>query len=332
LRTPVAIDEDGVIFLTEDGVLGKIAPEGRLRWSLLLAPSSGAPALDGGTGFVAGRDRRLYATDTKGNLLWSRPLWGVPIEGATIAPSVVAVAVDPGFVRFWDRDRRTLLGQIALGAMPSAAPSLGSDGLFFVPTRDGWLVALDSHAIRWRRRVATLALSPAAVAADSTIIVGSQTGTLSAVNPQGNVLWTEMLGVDPIERSPVLADDGTIYVIAGGHLVAVSRDGGVRWRNDLPGRIAAGPLVADDGSILVAVTSRDLVGQILAIAPDGASLRRHPLKGLPTRGMSLADHQLWVSLAESSLQRVTVPQRELARSPWAKARGGKANRGASATP
>nr|6TJB_A Chain A, Cake2 [synthetic construct]6TJB_B Chain B, Cake2 [synthetic construct]6TJB_C Chain C, Cake2 [synthetic construct]6TJB_D Chain D, Cake2 [synthetic construct]6TJB_E Chain E, Cake2 [synthetic construct] len=67
-----------------------------------------------------------------------------------------------------------------------------------------------------------------------------------------------------IEASPVIGEDGTIYVGSNdGHLYAINPDGTEKWRFKTGKAIEASPVIGEDGTIYVG--SND--GHLYAINP-----------------------------------------------------------------
>jgi outer membrane protein assembly factor BamB len=325
LDGPVAVGNDGsATFLTDEGILGRVNPDGNLRWSLLVAPPGGAPAVGPqGTIYAAGRDGWLYAVGAAGAALWSARLGGQPVRGVAVGAERLAVALDDGRVAFWRADGRPI-GWVALGSAPSGAPALAG-ALAIVPTSDGLVVAVDGGRVAWRARVAAAAVGPLAIGADGQVYAGAEDGTVASVRADGRVLWRVAVH-DAVTRSPALAEDGTVIVAAGAAVVAVSASGQLRWRAALGAPIVAGPLVAAGDTIYVGVP-RSGAGELCALDARGAVLRRIALPAAPTRGLALFDRSLWTALEDRTLRRIEVPERGLAQSGWAKARGDVDNRG-----
>jgi len=187
------------------------------------------------------------------------------------------------------------------------------------------VVAIDERGVRWRWRVAGGALGPLAVDERGTIYGGSADGTAFALRDDGHLVWRARVG-EPVGRSPVLGERGGVYVAAGSTLVALDVTGRQRWRRPLGGAIVGGPLVADDGTVYATIAG----GAVIGLDGSGRDRARLPLPSPPTSGLALADHRLWVGLGDATLHLLAIPQRGLARSPWAEARGGPANAGAVA--
>lgn len=331
LDGPVAIDGGGrVTYLSDDGVLGQLAPDGNLRWAFLVAPAAG-PASVGPDGqvYAAGRDRKLYALDGDGRLLWMRGLAGRPVRGVSVASATIAVALDSGVLETW-RSNGERIGRVRLGAVPAAAPVFLDDRRIVVPMRSGELVASGPRGVLWRTRLSRLPIAPLAIAADGSMVAAAGDGMVARVTADGRVVWRMDAGA-PVVRSPAIGIDGTVYLAVGDTLVALADDGQSRWRTGAGGQIVAGPLIADDGAIYAATVSRRSSGggSLVVFVPDGSVERELALPAVPTRGLALDAGMLWLALDDLSLRRYQVPQRGLARTAWAKARGDRENTGAA---
>jgi outer membrane protein assembly factor BamB len=133
-------------------------------------------------------------------------------------------------------------------------------------------------AIWWTFTASAPIVSSPAVAADGSVLVGSQDGKLYAIGPDGTLKWAYATG-DIIFSSPAVAHDGTIYIGSDDdHLYAiVPGTAKPRWimqMGSCPQRVGigpeasrcdvdAGPTVGPDGVIY---TGGD---GIYAINPDG---------------------------------------------------------------
>jgi outer membrane protein assembly factor BamB len=110
---------------------------------------------------------------------------------------------------------------IALGqGGPSESLAIGWDGALRVGLRYGEVACFAADGKeRWRRGVDG-APGPMLIDADDTLLFVSARGTLYAIDRDGELRWRQGLDVRGAGR-PVLAADGTIYVVAhGGQLEA----------------------------------------------------------------------------------------------------------------
>src|SRR5207249_4139465 len=103
--------------------------------------------------------------------------------------------------------------------------------------------------------------STPAVATDGTIYLGFSTpgvapdahGTLYALNPRGEALWTVDLGGGRQSSSPTLGPDGTVYMTSGtGKLFAISPAGKTLWTAQTGLILKASPALGLDGTVYVA--------------------------------------------------------------------------------
>ena len=77
-----------------------------------------------------------------------------------------------------------------------------------------------------------------------------------AFHPSGRVLWSER-GSHPFDSSPVVGDDGTVYV-GGDGLIAFTPRGGRRWRMRMDGHVFSPPVVHPRQFVLFGARSGEL--------------------------------------------------------------------------
>jgi outer membrane protein assembly factor BamB len=119
---------------------------------------------------------------------------------------------------------------------------------------------------RWTAALGERVYSAPLVHDDGTLYVGSDAKKLTALTPDGAVLWR--LEVDgEADTGPVFAKDGTIVFSAGASVLSVRRGGDVAWRFTARGKVFTAPAVTDGG--LVIVGSQD--DRVYAIDASGAS-------------------------------------------------------------
>ncbi len=111
------------------------------------------------------------------------------------------------------------------------------------------------------------------VAADQTVYVASEAGTLYALDATGAVRWRLTLPVAPV-GTPALSDEGTIYIAGkSGTLLAVSAAGTLEWQaQSQAGREAtSGPVVGQDGTIYYT-----LIDRVQAVSRTGQAVWLSP--------------------------------------------------------
>jgi outer membrane protein assembly factor BamB len=135
----------------------------------------------------------------------------------------------------------------------------------------------DTPTLKWAFQPGDCVISSPAVGSDGTIYVGSDTGCLYAINPDGTMKWYYDTGSEEdIYSSPAIGADGTVYVGSNNcWFYAVSADGVLKWRYQTLGQVRSSPAVAPDGTIYVG--SRD--SKLYAFNPDGSINWFYPTGG-----------------------------------------------------
>jgi large repetitive protein len=150
-----------------------------------------------------------------------------------------------------------------------SSAAIGPDGTIYLGNFPGNLMALRDPGtggqleLLWRfhpQGASSFHTTPA-IATDGTIYVGFSTGgatpdargTLYALDPQSQVLWTVDLGGGRQTSSPTLGPDGTVYVTSGaGKLFAISPAGQTLWTAQTGPTVKASPALGQDGTVYVA--------------------------------------------------------------------------------
>ena len=166
-----------------------------------------------------------------------------------------------------------LTGKATLGS-----PSIASDGTVYVATESSLngaspspLLALNPDGTqRWEFMADNLLQADPVIAQDGTVYVGSANGTLYAVSPEGQSLWSTNIG--SAIGSLAVARDRTIYVLAfDGHLYAVASSGSKIWETDVGAIQLSGSLaITAEGDICLAARN----GGLKLFAPDGTLKRQ----------------------------------------------------------
>ena len=138
----------------------------------------------------------LTAGQQKGVKVWETAL-PAALPVVTIGPSSGATCSRSGLC-FTER-------------LSLSSPAQGPDGTLYVGHMNG-LYALDplNGSVKFHVPGATVASSPA-VGADGTVFYGAMDGKLTAVSPQGQVLWQVSTG-GQVNSSPAIGADGTVFV------------------------------------------------------------------------------------------------------------------------
>lgn len=300
IESSPAIGADGTIYITDaNELIYAINRNGTQQWSF-----GGGPYADKRLGSIAAAvDQNFLYTPWRGQVRALRlstgyPEWpaGMDFErgGAVILlPNSLILhpgngrleAVESGGRTAWEYPVRNppLTPDLLLkyGGQPPAgnfwlesAMAVGADGTLYACAADSRLVALGSNgAFKWEFHTKSASVSRAApvIASDGSIYTGTSEGLLYALNSDGSQKWSAAIS-GSISSTPVLAEDGTIFVVSGSTLDAVSPDGHIIAQAPLMAAAQSSPTLAPDGTVYVATTA----GKVLAFDGGHGSLMDSP--------------------------------------------------------
>ncbi|MDH4209067.1 MAG: PQQ-binding-like beta-propeller repeat protein, partial [Anaerolineae bacterium] len=139
----------------------------------------------------------------------------------------------------------------------AGSPVSAADGSLYFGSLDGNLYALSPDGVEmWRSPLGQISGTPA-LSPEGLIYVGVASPVeemFYALNRDGSVAWRFHLEGHIVESAPVVATDGILYVSAsdtqtgGGAVVALSPDGGERWRYEVASRLPFSPTLGPDGT------------------------------------------------------------------------------------
>jgi outer membrane protein assembly factor BamB len=234
---------------------------------------TGRVALDQGTFYGAGVDRKVYAVDlASGVVRWSAGLSGIIAGGVLLSGDTIYAASSRPTGRVFAFDPTTGLKLWQSGTGPVGAPLAMWRGTLIASTQFGEVLGLDpaTGIIRWRCQVGVTRISPVPV--DSTGVLVATVDSLFVIDAADGRIVRRA-------RSP-----GTIlspWVMFGGSLVAGTTDSlivsvrpgdlGIDWRVKLDAPVLASP--AAIGDTLYAVTRRGTLYRIDAgSAPEAITV------------------------------------------------------------
>jgi len=284
--TPAADSERIYLPLAGGSIVSLSASEGQLYWkSEVGGEFSASPTAD---------DRALYVasetTDTEGEkrratgslralgreagvTLWLKTL-PVPIRGslAMSDEKIFAGTSDGGFYSI-DKATGNVAWFVQLGSALNCSPVISKHGVF-VGSEDGTLISLEesSGKVRWRYSTGGPVRGPVAVTNDM-VYFGSGDGYVYAVGEaDGHLHWRSRTGagvqaVKSVARGLLVASfDNFVYLLS-------FQRGKRLWKRQLPGRISAQPVTAEDGALFTPISSD--AGVVLALR-DGKQVNSLP--------------------------------------------------------
>ncbi len=245
------------------------------------APVMGAPTVENGVVYVAGRDGSAFAlTALTGRILWDVP--GVPnavgmvgAAGPAVAdttilfPSAggeVTAVLKDGSARIWQSSvTGKRLGRVYASVVDVTADPVIVGPVTYVGTSSGRTFAIDTETGLPIWTATEGALAPVLPVGGSVFLVNDQAGLVRLDATNGSVIWSVEMPYFVKEkvkkRKAITAHYGP--VLAGGRLVVASGDGILRFFNpadgallataDLPGGAAAQPALA--GGVLYVVSN-----------------------------------------------------------------------------
>lgn len=247
INTSPTIGEDGTVYIGAGfAPLFAVNPhDGTEKWNSggggdarISSPTVSAD----GTVYMGARDNDLWAVAPNGQVKWRH---SIPLDGDIYT----SPAIDPT-----DGGIYMSCGCLGLGFFHKLNPSDGSVL---------WQLRLPKGV-----RGSSPAIDTTGGAHSGTIYIGSVTGLLNALTPDGSLKWSVKVGGKNAFSSPVIGNDGTIYQGTYTGLAAVRPSDGQalpNWPFKTEGRVASSAALGADGTIYVGTTK----GVFYAINPDG---------------------------------------------------------------
>jgi outer membrane protein assembly factor BamB len=255
----LAVAEGRLVAATGYGELVAMNPaDGAVVWRQRLgSPVSGAPAIEGGTVYVATRDAAGHAIDLKdGKVRWTMP--GAP--NALAVAGSAAPAVDGRNVVFpfssGDLGAALRLNGLRVWSAPVTGQRVGvawqgltdvtgdpviAGGRIYAGTAAGRTAAIDAGSGRRIWTAVEGALNPPLVVGGAVFVVTDEARLVRLDAETGEVVWTAdmpfFVNERPKRRKAIHAHFGP--VLAGGRVAVVSSDGLLRLFDPADGRMLA---------------------------------------------------------------------------------------------
>jgi outer membrane protein assembly factor BamB len=279
---PVLARDGSVLAASNAGILHSLDPKsGRDRWTF---DASGSYGVDLSTSPLVRRDGtilwpgpgdRLYALDDGGRRLWSRGFASMPLTPAAGRGDTVYVMEATGVLHALTVSARGVRERwrIRAGTGTSyGSPAVDADGHVYT-TVGRELIAVEDRGhsghVAWRfAAAADVEVSPA-VAADGTIVLGTNERFQYGVGPDGQERWRVRRDVWTYS-SPLATPDGLVrYGDHRGRVFTVdAATGRVRRVDRAHGQVWTRPAVDARGTMIVGTHA----GEIFGFARDGRRL------------------------------------------------------------
>jgi outer membrane protein assembly factor BamB len=279
IRGRPAVGPDGTTYaLSEDSYLYAWVSGGSLLWKHDLGwlPWDCLAVSGDGTVYAGLRNQDFIAVNPRGGRLWTVRLDGLPAGDPAVAEDgTVLVGTSAGTLSALSHLGRREWAVTLPGAV-TGQPIIDGAGTIYVTAADRRLYALTPWGeFKWSLPF-TAAPGAPSIAADGSVVLGTDTGEVVAVSPSGDAMWKKSLGAPVIG---VAAD--ALQIVAdtrAGRVAGFTLDGRELWRTDTGRTLGSPPfirgdlvfLTAQDGS-LVALDSHHAVSGTLKTAAVGGA-------------------------------------------------------------
>ena len=214
-----AIDEEGIVYAASLGSskLCAVYPNGTIKWDFYANDwIYSSPAIDDdGVIYIGSHDNYLYAVYPNGTLKWK-----YKTNGELKSPPAIG---DDGtiYVCSWDYylyaiyPNGTLRWKFNTWSWTETSPAIAEDGTIYAGNYVGRIFSIDPNGNNnWYYDTGDSIYSSPAIDKNGVIYVGSMDGYLYALNPNGTLKWKFHASDAGIESSPIIGEDGTIYIAA----------------------------------------------------------------------------------------------------------------------
>jgi len=279
IRGRPAVGPDGTTYaLSEDSYLYAWVSGGSLLWKHDLGwlPWDCLAVSGDGTVYAGLRNQDFIAVNPRGGRLWTVRLDDLPAGDPAVAEDgTVLMGTSAGTLSALSHLGRREWAVTLPGAV-TGQPVIDGAGTIYVTAADRRLYALTQWGeFKWSLPF-TAAPGALAIAADGSVVLGTDAGEIVAVSPSGDAMWKKSLGAPVIG---VAAD--ALQIVAdtrAGRVAGFSLDGRELWRTDTGRTLGSPPFIrgdlvflsAQDGS-LVALDSHHAVSGILKTAAVGGA-------------------------------------------------------------
>jgi len=202
---------------------------------------------------------------------WMRTL-AIPLRGSLSISGNRLLGGGDGRLYAFDKNNGEILWSLPYGGRFNGHP-VAASGKVYAGNDDGNLLAIDEATgkMLWRYRTKGVVHGPVAVH-DGTVYFGSGDGYVYAVrSSDGHLLWRKRTGAGV--EAVALVDNALLVASLDNFAYRFSLNGGRVWKKQLPGRISAQPLTADDGALFTPLSSP--AGVVLGLR-DGRQVNSLP--------------------------------------------------------
>lgn len=274
---------DGLLLAADNGgtLHGLDAATGALRWRYAAGSPYGidlstSPLVRDGLVLWPGPNSTLYGLDLRGRLLWRHQLDSQPLTPARGRGDTIYVEESGGRLHALTVTRRGASERWSLVVGDGASygsPAVGNDGTVYTTVGRALVAVRDAGTrarIAWRFAIAhDIEVSPA-VAADGTIVLGTNDAFQYGLSPAGKVRWRVRRDAWSYSSAATDSAGRAAFGDHRGNVTTVDASGRVLSRVHGLGQIWTRPAIGRDGSVFFGTHA----GFVQGFSADGRELLR----------------------------------------------------------
>jgi len=221
------------------------------RWKYFIddALALYTPVIDSnGTLYISSDFEDLYAIYPNGTRKWQRDLDGNLVFQAALGPdNVIYIGTSKWFYSFYSNG--TLRWISPMEKYFISRPTISDDGIIYTGTTDGYLYAFyPNGTLKWEYYIGNSIISTSIDFYDNVYCAARWDQHLYCLSPNGSLKWT-FRTPNIITDAPLIADDGTIYLVCISWIFALDPSGMEKWRIS-PNGDTISPSLAPDGTLI----------------------------------------------------------------------------------
>jgi hypothetical protein len=330
----IALGRDGTVLAGANNVLYALTPDGNLKWKITYAGMLYLSVAADGTVHATSSHGLAFGAGSDGKILWDPRMgmigFGAPAAigagGQVFYANTVSdlFAFDPQHSNsaLWTQNtfrEGALAANYTLGgtARVGGAQSKNSPVIW----RDETIVLARQHWLNyfypdgtpgWTKELTAGTLGQSALDDDGVTYVADDQHMLYAVDRRGDLKWQYDAG-EFIIGSPVIGQDGAIYITTSRTVRALGPDGSEKWSAKTPQQCMSSAAIAADGTLYVGGDAG-----LFALRPDGSekwSMRTGSVNNSPTIA---ADGTIYFPCGYMWVCATRDEGSPLAKSPWPK--------------
>jgi hypothetical protein len=231
---------------------------------------SATPVIDSeGTLYIKSVSDGLYAIYPNGTLKWHCDLVGlIEYQPAIGLNGTIYVGTLKYFYAFYPNG--TLQWILPMEKCYCSHPIVNPEGIIYIGTSDGYFYAVyPNGTIQWEYYLGYYLIGTSLDTEGNIYFTARYCDYFYCLNPNGTLKWRFGTIYDTHD-APLIGDDGTIYIVAVNHIVAVNPDGIEKWRTPSIGT-GFSPALLPDGTIVYSSLAEDVFG----LDPDDGHTRWH---------------------------------------------------------